>query len=79
MMNIYTATGITRNGAITSHTGTRQEIDYWLASWADPENIHLTIEDEHGQHFIGKLFRGKKINWNASNIKSFFDGLNIDD
>jgi hypothetical protein len=56
----YSALAKTRNGAQEGFVGTRQEIKHWLSGWKDPENLHVSIEDENGVLYREKPF-GKKI------------------
>ncbi len=62
-MKTYSALAKTKNGAQEGFVGTKQEIDHWLAGWADPENLYIDITDEQEQLFIYKPFGLKTIPW----------------
>lgn len=70
----YSAQARSKNGATDGFVGTASEINHWLSGWADPQNLYVTIEDEHGQLYREKPFGKKKIKWtNVAHIKEAFE------
>lgn len=73
-MKKYNAQATSRQMAKEGFVGTAEEINHWLAGWADPENLYVSIETEDGQLYREKPYGKKKIKWtNTTHIKEAFE------
>ena len=79
-MKQYSIQVKSRGGATDGFVGTKDAINNWLSSWADPENLYATVEDETGKLLYEKPFGKKIIRWtNTTHIKYAFESMSTKD